>query len=226
MAFICVYNIVMQSTDIEQPAQIRPIQPNEANPTVFLQPAVTVAAPVPTTAPLTPQVFQISAHPYVLLFHVLFKFLALFSYWVVYYLTQWFVGMFVLTTTFLAFDFWVVKNVSGRFLAGLRWWSFVKEDGSNDWVFEALDQNKQNQLKASDVNFFWNSLYFFAAYWLISGFFNLLTLNTNNLVVCLIGSTFSLTNVMAYRKCSNASLDLTSINNPANVVRLMAASRS
>ena len=28
---------------------------------------------------------------------------------------------------------------SGRLLVGLRWWSYVREDGSNDWIFESLE---------------------------------------------------------------------------------------
>ena len=34
------------------------------------------------------------------------------------------------------FDFWTVKNVSGRILVGLRWWNEVKED-QTVWIFEA-----------------------------------------------------------------------------------------
>lgn len=37
----------------------------------------------------------------------------------------------------LAFDFWVVKNVSGRLLVGLRWWHEVQPDGSDRWIFES-----------------------------------------------------------------------------------------
>ena len=33
-----------------------------------------------------------------------------------------------------------VKNVSGRFLVGLRWWHEVNEDGSSQWKFESLSE--------------------------------------------------------------------------------------
>lgn len=39
----------------------------------------------------------------------------------------------------LVFDFWTVKNVSGRLLVGLRWWSENKEDGTTTWLFESRD---------------------------------------------------------------------------------------
>jgi len=28
-----------------------------------------------------------------------------------------------------AMDFWIVKNISGRFLVGLKWWIDFSEDG-------------------------------------------------------------------------------------------------
>ena len=45
--------------------------------------------------------------------------------------------LFITVILLLAFDFWTVKNVTGRLLVGLRWWNRVKEDGSSEWVFEA-----------------------------------------------------------------------------------------
>ena len=39
-----------------------------------------------------------------------------------------------------AFDFWTVKNISGRFLVGLRWWNEVQEDGSEKWIFESAHE--------------------------------------------------------------------------------------
>ena len=39
----------------------------------------------------------------------------------------------------LAFDFWTVKNVSGRLLCGLRWWNETGPDGESVWVFESAD---------------------------------------------------------------------------------------
>ena len=50
-----------------------------------------------------------------------------------------FVNVFVVCVLLLAFDFWTVKNVSGRLMVGLRWWSEVQEDGSQHWRFEAQE---------------------------------------------------------------------------------------
>ncbi len=52
-----------------------------------------------------------------------------------------FITGFICCILLLAFDFWTVKNVSGRLLVGLRWWNEVKEDGTNVWVFESKPVN-------------------------------------------------------------------------------------
>ena len=51
-----------------------------------------------------------------------------------------FVIIFVVTVLLAAFDFWVVKNVSGRILVGLRWWNEIDDQGESVWQFECLDQ--------------------------------------------------------------------------------------
>ena len=40
------------------------------------------------------------------------------------------VPFFIMGTIFSALDFWVVKNVTGRLLVGLRWWSGYDEKGN------------------------------------------------------------------------------------------------
>lgn len=40
-----------------------------------------------------------------------------------------FVIIFVVMVLLAALDFWVVKNVSGRILVGLRWWNEINEAG-------------------------------------------------------------------------------------------------
>ena len=71
-----------------------------------------------------------------------------------------FYGLFSDNTTFCyivvisvcALDFWTVKNVSGRILVGLRWWSIIKEDGKEEWKFESLDLVNKNK---ADNRVFW-----------------------------------------------------------------------
>ena len=49
------------------------------------------------------------------------------------------------------------QNVSGRLLVGLRWWNNVKDDGSNDWVFESLED--MSEVGPMDSRVFWWALY-------------------------------------------------------------------
>ncbi len=44
---------------------------------------------------------------------------------------------FICIIIFAAIDFWVVKNVTGRLLVNLRWWSEIDEDGNENWVYES-----------------------------------------------------------------------------------------
>merc|ERR1711879_10426 len=50
-------------------------------------------------------------------------------------------------------DFWTVKNVTGRLLVGLRWWHYVKEDGTNVWMFES----SKNPINAVEAVIFWTA---------------------------------------------------------------------
>jgi len=54
-----------------------------------------------------------------------------------------------------AFDFWIVKNITGRLLVGLRWRSEIKEDGTEKWHFESYDQ--KIKLNSFDKTIFWFS---------------------------------------------------------------------
>ncbi|KAL9305534.1 Golgi apparatus membrane protein-like protein ECHIDNA [Arabidopsis thaliana] len=80
------------------------------------------------------------ANPRTCLFHVLFKGAALAFYILSALFFNSFVIIFVVTVLLAALDFWVVKNVSGRILVGLRWWNEINDLGESVWKFESLDQ--------------------------------------------------------------------------------------
>lgn len=79
------------------------------------------------------------SHPIALVFFVVFRLGALLTYLLGSIFTDNFTLIFVITILLLAFDFWTVKNVSGRLLVGLRWWNEIQEDGTNKWVFESAN---------------------------------------------------------------------------------------
>lgn len=83
-------------------------------------------------------------HPYVSFFHVFFRITAVVAYLLCGWFSDSFITNFVVIVLLLSFDFWTVKNVSGRLLVGLRWWNYVDEDGNSNWVFESRKVNHFN----------------------------------------------------------------------------------
>lgn len=84
----------------------------------------------------------------VLFFHFAFRTAALVFYIVCGWMNNTFVTQSVLLLVLLALDFWFVKNVSGRILAGLRWWSAVDDGGNAFWVFESANREASSSVGA------------------------------------------------------------------------------
>lgn len=78
-------------------------------------------------------------HPQVAFFHLFFRTAAILTYVFCTWFSANFVRIFIVCVLLLAFDFWTVKNVSGRLLVGLRWWNEILPDGSSEWRFESAD---------------------------------------------------------------------------------------
>jgi hypothetical protein len=89
------------------------------------------------------------SHPIAIFFHLLWKVLAVVTYTVVYYLASSDTLVLILLIVFLSFDFWTVKNVTGRLLVGLRWWNEVMEDGTSKWIYEG--GGSRNILKTEGI---------------------------------------------------------------------------
>ena len=83
-----------------------------------------------------------------MIFKVLSMITYLFSGWVLNSIT-----IFIFVSIFSVLDFWVVKNLSGRILAGLRWWRIINENGEEVWKFESRDTNVKNN--KIDTTIFW-----------------------------------------------------------------------
>eukprot|EP00550_Attheya_septentrionalis_P002040 CAMPEP_0198290510 /NCGR_PEP_ID=MMETSP1449-20131203/8347_1 /TAXON_ID=420275 /ORGANISM="Attheya septentrionalis, Strain CCMP2084" /LENGTH=272 /DNA_ID=CAMNT_0043989019 /DNA_START=82 /DNA_END=900 /DNA_ORIENTATION=+ len=156
-----------------------------------------------------PQFFSESAHPVACLFHLLFKSLAL----LLYIFGGWFKGTsdtfrganFITVTVccilLLAADFWVVKNVTGRLLVGLRWWNQVSPDGSNTrWIFESASVQNVNKF---DNSTFWTVLYATPAVWGFLLGIGILKLEIGWLITVAIALALNGANLYGYYKCSS-----------------------
>jgi hypothetical protein len=148
-------------------------------------------------------IFFVQQHPVTIFFHLLFKSLALFLYVFGSWFTSNFIFTFVICIVLLAFDFWTVKNVSGRLLVGLRWWSIVKEDGSNEWVFESLED--MAEISNVDSRMFWGGLYLAPLCWTFLLIVGVLRLQFEYLPIVVAALMLSFANIVGYFKCSNSA---------------------
>ena len=86
-----------------------------------------------------------------------------------------FIGSFVAIILLLSLDFWTVKNITGRIMAGLRyrvfpsyhrvsnlasfrWWNYVNDEGASVWVFEKGGDEVDLRLSKAEVQIFWTGL--------------------------------------------------------------------
>uniref|UniRef100_A0A7S0Q2P4 Golgi apparatus membrane protein TVP23 homolog n=1 Tax=Coccolithus braarudii TaxID=221442 RepID=A0A7S0Q2P4_9EUKA len=138
-------------------------------------------------------------HPVTAFFHLLFKVLALMAYIFGTWFSSSFVNIFVLCVLLLAFDFWTVKNVTGRLMVGLRWWSEVQDDGSTEWKFEAQEDNLQST--TLDIGVFWLGLIMPALIWFLFGIGSLFRLSFDWLLLISIALVLSFANIIGYVRC-------------------------
>uniref|UniRef100_A0A7C9D3K6 Golgi apparatus membrane protein TVP23 n=1 Tax=Opuntia streptacantha TaxID=393608 RepID=A0A7C9D3K6_OPUST len=141
------------------------------------------------------------ANPRTCFFHVLFKAGSLAFYILSALFVNNFVIIFVVTVFLAALDFWVVKNVSGRILVGLRWWNEINDLGESVWKFESLDPESLARLNKKDSWLFWWSLYLTAAAWIILGIFSLIRLQADYLLVIAVCLSLSIANIIGFTKC-------------------------
>jgi hypothetical protein len=152
------------------------------------------------------QFIRNSGHPIPAFFHVVFKAASIFVYLLggVFEHGSNFITVTVICILLLAADFWVVKNITGRLLVGLRWWAQVEgEDGTvTKWIFEAAPANTFVANKF-DATWFWTVLYATPVIW--TGFFitGLLKWNFGWLITVAFAIALSSANVYGYWHCSN-----------------------
>ncbi|XP_027936077.1 Golgi apparatus membrane protein-like protein ECHIDNA [Vigna unguiculata] len=141
------------------------------------------------------------ANPNTCFFHVLFKATALAFYILSTLFIDNFVIIFVITVLLAALDFWVVKNVSGRILVGLRWWNEINDLGESVWRFECLDQESLARINKKDSWLFWWTLYLTAVAWTLMAIFSLIKLQADYLLVVGVCLTLSVANIIGFTKC-------------------------
>lgn len=92
-------------------------------------------------------------------------------------LTHHSILIFILTILLLSLDFYTLKNIAGRRLAGLRWWNEVDAStGNTRLVFESADAAVRNA-NATDRRFFWLALYAQPLLWVVMALVSIVKLH-------------------------------------------------
>ncbi|KAF4324162.1 hypothetical protein BBO99_00001809 [Phytophthora kernoviae] len=138
-------------------------------------------------------------HPVAAFFHLLFKGLALALYLFGSIFIDNFVFIFVVCILLLAFDFWTVKNVTGRLLVGLRWWNRINDDGTSEWVFESHED--MTEIDPLDSRVFWTGLYGAPALWVLFLIVAVLKFNVEWALIVLVAVALSGANIIGYTRC-------------------------
>ncbi|KAI8620438.1 hypothetical protein BC830DRAFT_1059255 [Chytriomyces sp. MP71] len=150
------------------------------------------------SSPAQESIFARSAHPTILFFHLFFRTLAIAFYMFGWLFTTNFVTSFVVIILLLSFDFWTVKNVTGRLLVGLRWWNEIREDGENVWIFESREGRAIN---ATDANVFWFALYAAPAIWFVFGLGAIIRFSFQWTLCVVVALVLNMANVVGYSRC-------------------------
>lgn len=155
-------------------------------------------------------------HPAAAFFHLFFKVIAivLFLFGTL-FLSSVFV--FILTILCLSFDFWTTKNITGRLLVSLRWWTEIDENGGSRWVFESSPDAEEGRVNAYDRWLFWTVLGVNTGVWIVLTLFNMMSLS--RLPITIMAVALNMINVVGYTKTRREKARL------AELVFQQAASR-
>lgn len=159
------------------------------------------------------------------LFHVVFKLLAFLFYLFGGLFGQDFISTFVSVILLISMDFWVVKNVTGRLLAGLRWSNYIDDGGNSHWIFEnknvSNDQASRDNLSSfqeeingntgsADSSIFWTGLIIAPIIWVLLMIVSIFRLNVQWFMLVTLASVLSISNFYGYVRCRLGSSDIKS----------------
>jgi len=141
-----------------------------------------------------------TSHPLACVFTFAFKIPAC----LLYIICSWFVGdyvyAFISAVVCQALDFWVTKNITGRLLVGLRWWSVIQPDGKEKWMFES--KNTERAVNQIDYYFFWGTLVCNFGFWAVFCILNILGFSIRWVLINVICLVLLGTNIFCFYKCS------------------------
>ncbi|XP_041893559.1 Golgi apparatus membrane protein TVP23 homolog A isoform X1 [Corvus kubaryi] len=140
-------------------------------------------------------------HPLATFFHLFFRVSAIVTYLFCDWFSNSFVACFVTILLLLSFDFWSVKNVTGRLLVGLRWWNQIDEDGKSHWMFEAKRVPTIAASTETEARIFWLGLIICPVIWTMFFFSTLFSLKLKWLALVIAGISLQTANLYGYIHC-------------------------
>uniref|UniRef100_A0A8C5L9W4 Golgi apparatus membrane protein TVP23 homolog n=1 Tax=Jaculus jaculus TaxID=51337 RepID=A0A8C5L9W4_JACJA len=141
-------------------------------------------------------------HPLATFFHLFFRVSAIVVYVCCDWFSRSFVGCFITVLLLLAFDFWSVKNVTGRLMVGLRWWNQIDEDGKSHWIFEARKVSESpTAATEAEARIFWLGLVVCPGIWTAFFFSTLFSLKLKWLALVIAGISLQAANLYGYILC-------------------------
>ncbi|XP_019506451.1 PREDICTED: Golgi apparatus membrane protein TVP23 homolog A isoform X1 [Hipposideros armiger] len=141
-------------------------------------------------------------HPLATFFHLFFRVSAIVTYVCCDWFSRSFVGCFVTVLLLLSFDFWSVKNVTGRLMVGLRWWNQIDEDGKSHWIFEARKVSPNGMAATeAEARIFWLGLIICPMIWTVFFFSTLFSLKLKWLALVIAGIFLQAANLYGYILC-------------------------
>lgn len=146
-------------------------------------------------------VIAASSHPMISLLHIVLKIVVV----VVYVVFPLFSSSFFIkeiVVILAGIDFWIVKNITGRLLVGLRWWVDFEENGDERWKFEC--KVNENNINPADEKIFWWTLALFSLIWFLFVIANVISLGITNVMICSFCLAMTGFNLYSYYRCSKA----------------------
>ncbi|GAB1299997.1 Golgi apparatus membrane protein TVP23 homolog [Apodemus speciosus] len=141
-------------------------------------------------------------HPLATFFHLFFRVSAIVTYVCCDWFSRSFVGCFVTVLLLLSFDFWSVKNVTGRLMVGLRWWNQIDEDGKSHWIFETRKVSANHTAATeAEARIFWLGLIICPGIWIVFFFSTLFSLKLKWLALVVAGISLQAANLYGYILC-------------------------
>lgn len=158
-------------------------------------------------------------HPTAAFFHVIFKLAAVLFYLFGGLFQRDFISTFVSVILLVSIDFWLVKNVTGRLLAGLRWSNYIDDFGNSHWIFENAARNRGDRLSSlqdeirgqggsADASIFWTGLIISSTFWFLLLIVSIFRLNIQWFMLVLLAFVLSLTNLYGYIRCRLGTSDI------------------